>query len=126
MFRQRDLGNDFRLIVQETRNWANLELVQPLQPPEQKDLTHFGRLHDATLTEAKLSLAKKMWRRPLACRIETRLDACLEFLSTTETSVETSLDAARKSARATNLSGVQSIPPAQMAGPEDEFERARR
>jgi len=65
-----------------------------------------------------------MWRRPAACRIETRLDACLEFLSRPQTSVETSLDATRKSARATSIS--ESIPPAQMAGAEDEFERARR
>jgi hypothetical protein len=42
------------------------------------------------------SVVKSLWRGPLACRIETRLDACLEFLSTPQKSVETSLDAARK------------------------------
>jgi hypothetical protein len=42
------------------------------------------------------------------------------------TSVETSLDAARKSARATIRQRVQSVPPVQPLEAEDEFERARR
>jgi len=68
-----------------------------------------------------------MWRRPSACRVETRLDACLEFLSTPQASVETNLDAARTSARATIRQRIsESVPPAQMVGAEDEFERARR
>jgi hypothetical protein len=44
MFQQRGLGNDFRLVVQETRNWANLELVQALQPREQGDWAQLGGL----------------------------------------------------------------------------------
>jgi hypothetical protein len=59
MFQHRELGNVFPAIIQETRAWANMELVGALQPLEQDDLTHFNRLHNATLTEAKLFLAKK-------------------------------------------------------------------
>jgi len=59
MFHQRELGNTFLVIVQEMRAWANLVLVEALQPRERKDFAHFGRLHNATLTEAKLFLAKK-------------------------------------------------------------------
>jgi len=67
-----------------------------------------------------------MWRRPSACRIETRLDACLEFLSTPQTSVETSLDAARKSARATIRQHISEREAVQTLEAEDEFERDRR
>jgi hypothetical protein len=59
MFHRRDLANIFRVIVQEIRAWANLVMVQALQPRERNDFTHFGRLHNATLTEAKRFLAKK-------------------------------------------------------------------
>ncbi len=58
-FRQRDLANTFRILVQEMRAWANMELIEALKPLERKDWTHFSRLHNATLTEAKLYLAKK-------------------------------------------------------------------
>ena len=44
MFQERDLGNTFRLIVLETRAWANLELVEALQPREQGDWAQFGEL----------------------------------------------------------------------------------
>jgi len=44
MLQQRDLGNTFRLIVQEMRAWANLELVQELQPREQGDWAYSGEL----------------------------------------------------------------------------------
>jgi hypothetical protein len=58
-FRQRDLANTFLVIVQEMRAWANMELIEALKPFERADWTHFSRLHNATLTEAKLFLAKK-------------------------------------------------------------------
>jgi hypothetical protein len=65
------------------------------------------------------------WRGPSACRIETRLDACLEFLSTPKQ--VSKRDTARKSACATIRQRIsEGVPPAQMAGAEDEFERARR
>jgi hypothetical protein len=59
MFHRRDLANIFRVIVQKIRAWVNLVLVQALQPRERNDFTHFSRLHNATLTEAKRFLAKK-------------------------------------------------------------------
>jgi hypothetical protein len=49
----RHLGNVFPLTVQETRAWANFEVVQALQPREQEDLTHFGRLHSDVLNEVE-------------------------------------------------------------------------
>jgi len=45
VFQQRDLGNIFHIIVQETRAWANLKLVEYLEPREQDDWAHFGRMH---------------------------------------------------------------------------------
>ena len=55
MLQQRDLGNTFRRIVQEMRAWANLELVQALQPQEPDDRAQFGGL----LIEAALLLEKR-------------------------------------------------------------------
>src|SRR5713101_5233338 len=52
MFQQEDFGDLFPVIIQETRAWANMELVEALQPLEQEDLTHFGRLHIDVLNEA--------------------------------------------------------------------------
>ena len=49
----RDFGNVFPVIIQETRAWANMELVESLQPLEQDDLTHFSRLHIDVLNEAE-------------------------------------------------------------------------
>jgi len=48
----RELGNVFPAIIQETRAWANMELVGALRPLEQDDLTHFNRLHLDVLNEA--------------------------------------------------------------------------
>jgi len=53
MFQQRDFGKVFPAIIQETRAWANMELVEALQPLEQDDLTHFSRLHIDVLNEAE-------------------------------------------------------------------------
>jgi hypothetical protein len=50
---ERHLGNVFPLTVQETRAWANFEVVEALQPREQEDLTHFGRLHSDVLNEVE-------------------------------------------------------------------------
>jgi len=59
MFQQQDLGDIFPVIVQETRAWANMELVEALRPREQDDWTHFNRLHTDVLNEAELFLKKK-------------------------------------------------------------------
>ena len=59
MFQQQDLGNIFPVIVQETRAWANMELVEALRPLEQDDWTHFNRLHTGVLNEADRFLKKK-------------------------------------------------------------------
>ena len=66
MFQQQDLGDIFPVIVQETRAWANLELVEALRPLEQDDWTHFNRLHTDVLNEAELFLKKKKKRRKAA------------------------------------------------------------
>jgi len=58
-FRQRDLANIFRVLVQEMRAWANKELIEALKPLEQKDWLHFSRLHNDTINKAKRFLAKK-------------------------------------------------------------------
>jgi DNA-directed RNA polymerase specialized sigma54-like protein len=65
----RDLANILRIVVQETRAWANFELVEILQLREQDDWTHFGRLHrrwekklqdpNDVLIEAKLLMEKR-------------------------------------------------------------------
>ena len=39
--------------------WANMELIETLQPLEQDDWTHFSRLHNDTLNKAKRFLAKR-------------------------------------------------------------------
>ena len=59
MFQHRDFGNVFPAIIQETRAWANLELVEALRPLEQDDWTHFHRLHIGVIDEAERSLKKK-------------------------------------------------------------------
>jgi len=53
MLRQQDFGDIFPAIIQETRAWANLELVEALRPLEQDDWTHFHRLHSDVLNEAE-------------------------------------------------------------------------
>src|SRR5260370_35175482 len=40
-----DLSTIFRIVLKETRAWANLELVEILKQREQDDWTRFGRLH---------------------------------------------------------------------------------
>jgi len=59
MFQRRDFGNVFPAIIQETRAWANMELVEALQPLEQEDLTHFSRLHIDVLNEDERWQKKK-------------------------------------------------------------------
>ena len=55
----RELGNVFPAIIQETRAWANMELVEALRPLEQDDLTHFNRLHIDVLNEDERWQKKK-------------------------------------------------------------------
>ncbi|HEY6390220.1 MAG TPA: hypothetical protein VIX89_03010 [Bryobacteraceae bacterium] len=59
MLQQQHFGDIFPAIIQETRAWANLELVEALQPLEQDDWTHFHRLHIGVIDEAELSLKEK-------------------------------------------------------------------
>ena len=63
MFQPEDFGDLFPVIIQETRAWANMELVEALRPREQDDWTHFHRLHLGVLDEAELSLKKKKRRK---------------------------------------------------------------
>ena len=42
---QYDRGSILRVVVQETRAWANMELAELLQMREQDDRAWFGRLH---------------------------------------------------------------------------------
>src|SRR6266478_54890 len=42
---QHDRFNIFRIMVQETRAWVNMELAAVLQMQEEDDLGWFGRLH---------------------------------------------------------------------------------
>jgi len=62
----RDFGNVFPVIIQETRAWANMELVEALRPLEQDDFTHFHRLHIGVLDESDRSLKKKKKKRKAA------------------------------------------------------------
>jgi len=62
MFQRRDFMNVFPAIIQETRAWANMELVEALQPLEQDDLNHFGRLPIDVLNEVERWQKKK--RKP--------------------------------------------------------------
>src|SRR5258706_2369365 len=65
----RDLETILRIVVKETRAWANFELVEILQQREQDDWTRFGRLHrrwekklqdpNDVLIEAKLLMEKR-------------------------------------------------------------------
>jgi hypothetical protein len=63
---ERYLGNVFPIIVQETRAWANFEVFEALQPREQEDLTHFGRLHIEVLKDAGHLLDKRLEKRQKA------------------------------------------------------------
>ena len=42
----RDIGSILPIVVQQTRAWANQELVEVLQPLEQDERAWFGRVHD--------------------------------------------------------------------------------
>ena len=44
MFQQRYLGNTLRVLVQEIRAWANLELVDALHPRVQGDWGQIGEI----------------------------------------------------------------------------------
>jgi hypothetical protein len=44
MLQQRDIGNTLRVLVQEIRAWANLELVGALQPLVQGDWGQIGEI----------------------------------------------------------------------------------
>jgi len=59
----RYFGNVFPVIVQETRAWANFEVVEALQPLEQEDWPHFGRSHINVLNEADRLLKKERKKR---------------------------------------------------------------
>ena len=59
MFQPEDFGDLFPVIIQETRAWANMELVEALRPLEQDDWTHFNRLHLGVLDEAERFHKKK-------------------------------------------------------------------
>jgi len=59
MFQPEDFGDLFPVIIQETRAWANMELVEALRPREQDDWTHFNRLHLGVLDEAERFHKKK-------------------------------------------------------------------
>ena len=56
---ERYLGNVFPVIIQETRAWANLELVEALRPLEQDDWTHFHRVHIGVIDEAERRQKKR-------------------------------------------------------------------
>jgi hypothetical protein len=58
--------NVFPAIIQETRAWANFEVFEVLQPREQEDLTHFGRLHIDVLKDAGVLLDKRREKRQKA------------------------------------------------------------
>ena len=59
MFQPEDFGDLFPVIIQETRAWANMELVEALRPQEQDDWTHFNRLHLGVLDAAERFHKKK-------------------------------------------------------------------
>jgi hypothetical protein len=59
MLQKQHFGDIFPAIIQETRAWANLELVEALQPLEQDDWTHFHRLHIGVIDEAERRQKKK-------------------------------------------------------------------
>ena len=77
---QRDVGPILRVVVQQTRAWANQELVEELQPLEQDERAWFGRVYDRwekrlkdpndVLLEAKQLLEKR--RREAARKKEQR------------------------------------------------------
>jgi hypothetical protein len=59
MLQQQHFGDIFPAIIQETRAWVNLELVEALRPLEQDDWTHFHRVHSDVLNEAERRQKKR-------------------------------------------------------------------
>ena len=66
MLQQQHFGDIFPAIIQETRAWANLELVEALRPLEQDDWTHFHRMHSDVLNEAERWQKKEQKKRKKA------------------------------------------------------------
>ena len=63
---RRDRFTIFRLIVQETRAWANVEVVQVLQRREEDDWVNFGALRDQWATKVQEAERLKEQRRKSA------------------------------------------------------------
>jgi hypothetical protein len=59
VFQHPDLASTFHIFVQELRAWANMEMIETLQPLEKDDWTHFSQLHTDTINKAKRFLAKR-------------------------------------------------------------------
>jgi hypothetical protein len=59
----RDVGSILRISVQQTRAWANMELVEVLQPLEQDERAWFGRVYDRW---------EKTWKDPNDVLIEAK------------------------------------------------------
>ena len=146
---RRGLGNILRVVVQQTRAWANMNLAELLQMREQDDRAYFGRLHDRwekklkdpndVLIEAARLMEKR--RRAAARRKPSESGADpdrrpydrelqLPPWLRRRTLHHRRLDALPKSGRppAGQDQWVvqESTPPGQTLEAEDEFERARR
>src|ERR1700682_965625 len=63
---RRDRFTIFRLIVQETRAWANVEVVRVLQQREEDDCVNFGQLRDQWATKVQEAERLKGQRRKSA------------------------------------------------------------
>ena len=149
----RDLANILRIVVKETRAWANFELVEILLQREQDDWTRFApavgeeaarpqrRAHrseafDGEAGEGGKERRAKAGRGWIGGRMRWRVDSgvavedsarCLVLnLCHRQTGVETSLDTARTSACGTMRVSEGEYLAVQPLEAEDEFERARR
>src|SRR6266404_5074981 len=65
---QRDRFTLFRLIVQETRAWANVAVVEVLQQREEDDWVNFGQMRDQWATKLEEARRLKEKRRKAAAR----------------------------------------------------------
>src|SRR6266853_4354021 len=65
---QRDRFTLFRLIVQETRAWANVAVVEVLQQREEDDWVNFGQMRDQWATKVEEARRLKEQRRKAAQR----------------------------------------------------------
>ena len=63
---RRDRFTLFRLIVQETRAWANVEVVRALQQREEDDWVNFGQMRDQWATKLEEARRLKEQRRKAA------------------------------------------------------------